>query len=66
MKQQKTFDCVEMKVEIQQKLLDEIAELGEEEAARRRKERLSHDPILGPFLRRKIETGNMQDHTPAA
>jgi hypothetical protein len=47
----KEFDCIEMKARIQERLLGEIAELGEEEARRRRAERLSRDPILGAFLR---------------
>jgi hypothetical protein len=51
MKPGKKFDCVEMKAEIQERLLREVAELGEEEAQRRRAERLSRDPILGSFLR---------------
>ena len=50
MKTEKTFHCVEMKAEIQERLLREVAELGEEEAQRRRAERLSRDPILGNFL----------------
>jgi hypothetical protein len=45
--------CVQMKIEIQERLLREIAELGEEEAARRRRDRLARDPILGAFLERK-------------
>jgi len=49
----KKFDCVQMKIEIQERLLREIAELGEEEAARRRRDRLVHDPILGAILERK-------------
>ncbi len=53
MKSEKTFNCVEMKAEIQERLLREIAELGEEEARKRRAERLSRDPILGGFLRKK-------------
>ena len=32
MKPQKEFDCVEMKAEIQERLLREIAEFGDEEA----------------------------------
>ncbi len=51
MKTEKEFDCVRMKTEIQQRLLHEMAELGEVEAARRRTERLNRDPILGEFLR---------------
>jgi hypothetical protein len=57
-KVEKKFDCVEMKAEIQERLLREVAELGEEEAQRRRAERLLSDPILGSFLRRKIASGN--------
>jgi hypothetical protein len=53
MKPGKEFDCVEMKAEIQERLLREVAELGEEEAHRRRVERLSRDPILVSFLRTK-------------
>jgi hypothetical protein len=50
----KHFDCVEMKADIQERLLHEVAELGEQEAQRRRAERLSRDPILGTFLRTKM------------
>ena len=46
MKQVKEFDCVRMKTEIQERLLREIAELGEDGAARLRRERLVHDPVL--------------------
>src|ERR1035437_6426005 len=53
MKAGKEFDCVEMKAEIQERLLREVPELGEEEAQRRRAERLSRDPILRSFLRRE-------------
>jgi hypothetical protein len=67
MKPGKEFDCVEMKVEIQERLLREVAELGEDEAQRRRAERLSRDPILGSFLRTKIAEGKESvEHTPAA
>ena len=67
MKPEKEFDCVEMKTEIQERLLREVAELGEEEAQRRRAERLSLDPILGSFLRTKMADGKESvEHTPAA
>jgi hypothetical protein len=46
-----------MKAEIQERLLREVAELGEEEAQRRRAERLSRDPILRNFFRAKIPDG---------
>ena len=67
MKQDKKFDCVQMKAEIQERLLREIAELGEEEAARRRRDRLVRDPILGAFLERKTaSSGPHTQRTPAA
>ncbi len=67
MKPGKEFDCVEMKAEIQERLLREVAELGEDEAQRRRAERLSCDPILGGFLRTKMANGKgSAQHTPAA
>jgi hypothetical protein len=52
MKPIKDFDCVQMKWDIQQELLEEEQQLGKEEARRRRDERVRNDPILGPFLRR--------------
>ena len=66
MKQEKLFDCVQMKTEIQERLLREIAELGEEEASRRRHERLANDPILGAFLdRQTASSGPNTERTPA-
>jgi len=47
----KTIDCVAMKAEIQERLLREVAEFGEDEARRRRAERLSRDPVLGRFAK---------------
>jgi len=52
MKPIKDFDCVQMKWEIQQKLLEEERQLGPEEAHRRQDERVRNDPILGRFLQR--------------
>jgi hypothetical protein len=67
MNPKKDFDCVEMKVEIQERLLREVAELGGDEAQRRRAERLSHDPILGGFLHANMASGKgPAEHTPAA
>jgi hypothetical protein len=67
LKPDKKFDCVQMKVEIQERLLREIVELGEEEAARRRHDRLVRDPILGAFLKRKAAgPGPHTERTPAA
>lgn len=64
MKARKTFDCIGMKTEIQERLLREVAELGEAEAHRRRAERLLLDPILGGFLRARDAT--RQEARPAA
>ena len=67
MKLGKKFDCVQMKTEIQERLLQEIAELGEDEAGKSRKERLMRDPILGPFLQAKMAMKKeVPEHTPAA
>ena len=67
MKQDKEFDCVQLKTEIQERLLREIAELGEEGAERRRHERLEHDPILRAFLdRMTASSGPHTERTPAA
>jgi len=52
MKPSKDFDCVQMKWDIQQKLLEEERALGKEEAHRRQDERVRNNPILGPFLER--------------
>lgn len=52
MKERKDFDCVAMKGEIQQRLLQEEGEFGTEEARRRRRDRILADPILGPLLRK--------------
>jgi hypothetical protein len=54
MKAEKTFDFIEMMAGIQERLLREVAELGEE-ARKRRAERLSRDPVLwaASFRRRK-------------
>ncbi len=66
MKLDKEFDCVQMKTEIQERLLREAAELGEEEAQRRRAERLARDPILGAFLRKIMADKRSSEQTPAA
>lgn len=67
MRAEKTFDCVEMKAEIQERLRREVAELGEDEARKRRAERLARDPILSGFLRaKKLLRQRATEHTPAA
>ena len=52
MKPIKGFDCVQMKWDIQQKLLEEERLLGPEEAHRRQDERVRNNPILGPLFKR--------------
>ena len=52
MKPIKDFDCVKMKWDIQQKLLEEERQLGKEEAHRRQDERVRNHPVLGRFLKR--------------
>jgi hypothetical protein len=55
-----------MKIEIQERLLREIADLGEEEAAGLRHERLVHDPILSAFIGGKTaSSGPHTEQTPA-
>ena len=50
----KTFDCVEMKWEIQRKIREKYAGLPEEEARRKQREEIMADPILAPFLARLV------------
>lgn len=52
MKPIKDFDCVQMKWDIQQKLLEGERLPGREEAHRRQDERARNDPIPGPSLKR--------------
>lgn len=66
MKQPKDFDCVQMKSDIQQQLLHEIEELGEEEARRRQRKRVMSNPILGPFLRAKTARAIIDEQKPRA
>ena len=48
----KKFDCVEMKNEIQRKLLKEMKGLSPDEQRRMMEHRIQSDPIRGPFLRK--------------
>ncbi len=52
MRKKKTFDCVQMKWEIQRKLAEEQPGMPEEEKRRMQMQRVANNPILGPFLRR--------------
>ena len=52
----KTFDCVQMKWEIQRKQREESAGMSEAGRRRLQMERIQTDPILGPFVRRLTRT----------
>jgi hypothetical protein len=52
MKPPKPFDCVQMKWEIQQRLLNELQPLSPEESRRTQQQRIAADPLLGPFLQK--------------
>ncbi len=64
-KKEKEVDCVRMKNEIQQKLLEEMKGLSPEEWRRRADERVLANPILGPFWRRvrKVRTSGLRPKT---
>ncbi|VGO21196.1 hypothetical protein [Pontiella sulfatireligans] len=51
----KTFDCVEMKNEIQRTLQGEYKGLVLEERRARMNERILSDPVLGPAYRRSLD-----------
>ena len=53
---------MQMKWDIQQKLLEEERNLGKEEARRRQDERVRNNPTLGPFLRRLEEREKRDNH----
>ncbi len=46
----KTFDCVQMKWDIQRKQREEHAGMSEADRRRLQMEKVQADPILGPFL----------------
>lgn len=50
MKPQKKFDCVKMKWDIQQKIAKEFENIPDKEANKIQMERISKNPILGPFI----------------
>jgi hypothetical protein len=52
MKSPKPFDCVQMKSDIQRRLLDEFQRLSADELRRAQQQRIAADPLLGPFLQR--------------
>ena len=60
----KDFDCVQMKHEIQQRLLEEMKGFSIEEEIRWTKELIASDPVLGPFWKkaRRIQS---EDSSPS-
>lgn len=60
MKKQKKFDCVQMKWNIQQKIKKEFAGISDAEANRIQMERITKNPILGPFLK-KVQAPNSEE-----
>ncbi len=48
----KTFDCVQMKWDIQRKQREELGGMSEPDRRRVQMERIQADPILGPFVQR--------------
>ncbi len=47
----KSFDCVEMKNEIQREMLEKYEGLTPEEIRREQRSEIENDPILGPLYR---------------
>jgi hypothetical protein len=64
MKPKQDFDCVRMKWDIRQKLLEDERQRGKEEALRWRNERVRNNPILGPFLQRLEELERRKANQP--
>jgi len=56
--EKKAFDCVEMKREIQGKILQEFAGLTPEEQQELTRKRIEADPVLGPLWRRSQTDSN--------
>ena len=50
MKDGKEFDCVQMKWDIQQRLLHEFQGMKPEESRRSQREKIADDPLLGSLL----------------
>ncbi len=56
MSAKKDFDCVEMKREIQRRILESYAGRPAAETRRLQWEEIQRDPILGPYLARVTRT----------
>jgi hypothetical protein len=54
MKNRKEFDCVQMKWEIQQRLLNEFQGTNSREVRQAEREHIAADPVLGPFLQKVV------------
>ena len=52
MKKPKPFDCVQMKWDIQQKLMKEYEGMSAKEACRAQRRKIEEDPILGPYVKK--------------
>ena len=52
MRKSKKFDCVQMKLEIQERLQAELAKFSGAEALRFQEKRIESDPILWEFLKK--------------
>jgi len=51
MKKHKEFDCVQMKWDIQQRLLKKYSSASPKQIRSRQQDHIAADPLLGPFLR---------------
>jgi hypothetical protein len=54
MKNRKEFDCVQMKWDIQQRLLSEYQGANLQKVRQAEREQIAADPILGPFLQKVV------------
>lgn len=49
----KSFDCVEMKRRIQERLIEEMSGLTPEQQQQKTEQDIANDPVLGPLWRNK-------------
>ena len=52
MKKKKNFDCVQMKWDIQRRIMEEFVDVPPDEARHIQREQIENDPLIGPFLRK--------------
>lgn len=50
----KTFDCVEMKQDIQRRILEEFKDMTPEAQEKLTRERIAADPVFGPIWRKAL------------